>query len=246
MFTGFAPRLSHMRGHRFALAMAMALAVVSAIAKAFARALARAIASAITISIIAVLGLSFTPTIAAAACFEPSPLLPRGADPYTELVPTYLSREQRDTVKTFLQSLRGRWRGDARGYFCTGTTHAPQQKDDNASIAIDFDANGRDTVIMNATLSASDHGVTRSERLQLLLGDSSLRVDGDNAASASQILSATSRSIAFAVKNRRAAGAGVAEVHRTITISHTQLSVEFTVYSQGGLSSSSRWTASRR
>jgi hypothetical protein len=202
-----------------------------------------------TSTILVALSLSFTPAMVSATCFEPSPLIPRGADPYTELNATQLSSGQRNTINKFLRSLRGRWLGTARGYFCSGTVRSPKQVSDNASLTINFDTNGRDKVVMNATLTASGKRVTRSERLQLILGASSLRVNGDNAASEVQLLSASGSSIAFAIKNQRTRGngsRGLAEVHRYISVSATQLSIEFVVYSQGGLSSSSRWTARKR
>ena len=115
-----------------------------------------------------------------------------------------------------------------------------------ADVAIEFDRDGRNKVIMNATLTASGRGVTRGERLRLVLSDEALRVDGDNPANDSKVLSASSTRLAFAIKNRRPGSGGVAEVHRSIKISPTRLTIEFTVYSQGGLSATSRWTASKR
>ena len=189
------------------------------------------------------------PLAAGAKCFDRSPLTPPGADPHTAIESNQLSHSQKKAVDALFKSLRGRWQGKAKGYFCKGTRESPRQVSDNATAEIEVESYERDSVTIKAILTADDRRSSRNELLRLFLSDETLRVGRDTRAGETKVLSARRNQLAFAIKVfHRHGGAvgGIREVHRKILVTHNQMTIEFTVYSQGGLISTSRWTARRR
>lgn len=194
-------------------------------------------------------GLVALPVALGAECFEPSPLTPPGADPHIAIESNRLSNSQQKAIEMLFKSLRGRWQGKSYGYFCKGSEESPKKVSDNATAEIEVESYDRNSATIKAVLTAADRRSSRNELLRLILNGETLRVGRDTRAGETRVLSANANQLAFAVKEsqgRVGVIGGFREVHRTISVSRNQLTIEFTVYSQGGLSSTSRWVARKR
>ncbi|MFT5449203.1 MAG: hypothetical protein ACI9DC_004392 [Gammaproteobacteria bacterium] len=197
--------------------------------------------SAAPLSALVVSALLAAPFAVGAKCFDRSPLTPPGADLHTTLEPNRLSNSQQKPVEALLKSLRGRWRGKAIGYFCEGTEKSPRKVSDNATTEIEIESEDRNTVTIKAILTAADRRSSRHELLRLILSGKKLRIGRDSRAGETHVLSASRSKLAFEVKQsngrgRRGGASGPREVHRKIIVTHSQLTIEFTVYTQSGLS----------
>lgn len=182
----------------------------------------------------------------AADCFSPAPSVAGGGDRYAAIESSQLSKgQQRSLVKLF-KKLKGRWRGDAKGFFCEGKEGAPKKRADDYTIEAEADMNRSGALSMRADLTSKSKGTTRSENLRLIPAGDKLRINKNNVASEAKVLAASSRELHVVLKETLPRAAGFVEIYRRIRVSGSSVTIDYEVYSQGGLSSRSTWRLKKR
>lgn len=183
-------------------------------------------------------------------CFQQAPSLENGADPFAPVASTRLSKDDRKAVEKLFQNVKGRWTGDAEGYFCRGKKESPRKEADIYRIAMEATTDGSDELLITSELNSEVKKTTRTERLRLFVSGDSLRVNRNDRGGEVKILqiSRSGNAIEFdhKVVNSAATGAtDFTEIVRKIQVSATRLTIVYAVFLRGGLTSSSTWKLTR-
>lgn len=186
--------------------------------------------------------------VPAQECFSQAPSLAGGKDPYQVLTPTRLSKEGAKSIEKLFKKLKGRWAGEADGFFCRGTEAAPRREDDDFRVAMEAVAKATDALEITSDLTEKNNRTSRSERLRLMITDGTLRANRDDPGGDVEILdmSRNGSSIAFLHKEIKSGGGGFTEILRRIKVSGTSLTIVYDVYTRGGLTSSSTWKLKKK
>ena len=187
-----------------------------------------------------------SPELLAQKCFSQAPSLQGGQDPYQAIASTRLSKEGGEVVEKLSKRIKGRWAGDAEGFFCRGKEGAPREEADRYRIVMDVTTDGSEELLITSYLSSKDNKTNRTERLRLILSSNSLRANRNDRAGEVNIMAMprNGKSIEFLHKSVRpgvTGGAGFTEILRRIKVSATTLTIVFEVYTKGGLTSGSTW-----
>lgn len=190
--------------------------------------------------------------VASQQCFDESPSVLGGGDPYEAIEPTRLNSKGGDAIEKLFDRLEGRWSGSSKGYMCRGTKGSARKEADGYRIEMSVTRDNPDEILLTSDLTSNDNKTSRTEKLRLYLSDNSLRVDRDDRAGEVKILQLprSGSSIEFLQKTIGRSGAAGAvtgtEILRRIKVSATSLTIEYEVYFVGGLASASTWKLKKK
>lgn len=114
-------------------------------------------------------------------CFSDSPSMTASGLSYAEVVARELSEAEWQSLESFLQRARGRWRGAAQGFFCRGSAEAPRREAEEYELELEADFARSDRFELFATLKNRGEGITREERRTLHLKEPWLRFGAESA-----------------------------------------------------------------
>ena len=179
-------------------------------------------------------------------CFQQAPSLENGADPFAPIASTRLSKDDRKAVEKLFRNVKGRWTGDAEGYFCRGNKESLRKEADNYRIAMEATTDGSEELLITSELNSKTKKTTRTEKLRLFVSNDSLRVNHNDRGGEVKILqmSRSGDAIEFIHKVVVSTDTGAidfTEIVRRIQVSATRLSIVYDVYLRGGLTSSGTW-----
>ncbi len=184
-------------------------------------------------------------------CFDQAPSLRDGQDVYAAIEPTRISSDDRKAIENLFKQIKGRWAGDAHGYFCRGKESAPRREADDFRVATEATVSRSNELSITSDMIAKDNKTRRTEKLRLILSDNSLRVNSNDPGGEVKILelSRSGKAIAFvhkAIASQATGGVRFTEIVHRITVSGTTMTMEFYVYLRGGLTSSSTWKLKKK
>ncbi|RDH43965.1 hypothetical protein [Zooshikella ganghwensis] len=217
-----------------------------------------------TILIALYLCLGIAPT-QASECFSPSPLKKKSGQTFEEIKPVKLTNTQASSIRNMFKNLRGNWRGTATGFFCLGTEKSPRQKADNFTIKAEIDVFSQQDIVITADMDAIEQRKQRTEIFRLFSSNGFLRLNKNRTAGDVKVKTISQNEISFVqysqikinskgpstttdAKNTVNKSGGIArrEIITTIKRSYKALRIEYKVYSNGVLSSTSTWSLKKR
>lgn len=199
--------------------------------------------------------LTFPPNALAFECFSSPPSVENGRGVFEQIRPRDLVGDEYRNLEGLLQSLSGRWTGNAEVEVCrdTGDEIITEMEEFSIESKIDFRRTGQFSI--NSKLSSREKGTKHQNTISLCLNRNRLSTVCNMAVSDIELTTATDDNLAYVRKTSkrpdRLNGVGGSDrVREAITaiqkIDETSFAIEKLIYLQGKLITKETWQLEMR
>jgi hypothetical protein len=182
-------------------------------------------------------------------CLQESPTVKAGQNPYDPIHVRELTATEYKMIRTLFQSLDKEWQGTAHKLFCRSASNPADREISDytlrANVTVDYFGN----LALEMELHSPQQHTSQQESMSFYLSEQWLRFNSDAGAGDVELIEVGTRHIAFLYRQLLPAGGGKGSVRKESFVSLTAgggtFSINRQIYSQGRLSSESRWEFTR-
>lgn len=183
-------------------------------------------------------------------CFAPSPSVMSGIDIYEPVRPRTVSTWEHQNLEQLFTHLDGEWRGGGEALVCEGKKgESLKENRIRYEVTAEGEISSSNFLTFEAALYDAKEGITRHERIRLLLESDRLRVSRGGFGDI-QLLKVSSRELVYLEKYRQQSitgtGGVMKEVLTIIKAGPFSFYLERSVFTQGELSSWLFWDLKKR